>query len=125
MAESAICEAKVMQLFALFACLETADPWRGIAEAAVAQTERELREGADRTDVRLCYYAAALANLQYRRLIAAQGALSPTYAGSVRAKRDDTAPCTLAERLCLAYREAASDLLREPASGSFVFRGIR
>lgn len=125
MAETVICEAKVMQLFALFANLETADPWRGIAEAAIAQTERECRPGADRSDIRLCYYAAAVANLQYRRSIAAQGALSPTYAGTVTARRDDTVPCSLAERLAAAYRRAASDLLSENAAGCFVFRGIR
>lgn len=125
MAETAIFEAKVMQLFALFANLETTDPWRGIAEAAIAQADAECKPDADRSDLRLCYYAAAIANLQYRRCIAAQGAISPTYAGSVKAKRDDTAPCTLAERLAIAYREAAADLLRGNAHDSFVFRGIR
>ena len=122
MADTVICTAKVLQLFALFANLSTADPWRGIAEAAIAQTERECRPDADRSDLRLCYYAAALANWQYRQIIAAQGALSPTYAGAVPAQRDDSAPCTLAQRLVLAYRAAAADLLRD---SSFLFRGVR
>lgn len=125
MADATIREAKVMQLFALFANLAVTDPWRGIAEAAIAQTEQECREDADKTDLRLCYYAAALANLQYRQIIAAQGALSPTYAGTVSAKRDDTAPCTLAERLVQAYRDAAADLLLPASRGGFVFRGVR
>lgn len=125
MAETAIREAKVMQLFALFANLAVTDPWRGIAEAAIAQTVRECRDGIDRSDIRLCYYAAALANLQYRRIIAAQSAVSPTYAGSVPAARDDRGPCALAERLVLAYRDAASDLLKDGVQSGFVFRGIR
>ncbi len=113
MAETAIQTAKVMQLFALFANLSTADPWRGIAEEAIMQTECACRPGADRTDIRLCYYAAALANWHYRQIIAAQGALSPTYAGAADAQRDDSGPCALAKRLVEAYREAAADLLTD------------
>ena len=117
--------AKIVQLFMLFANLPHISGNADYVDAAAAQVRAELRPDADPDDIRLCYYAAAVANLQYRRSIAAQGALSPTYAGTVTARRDDTVPCSLAERLAAAYRRAASDLLSENAAGCFVFRGIR
>lgn len=113
--------AKVMQLFRLFSCLEDARPWSDLAEAAMRKVTDELREGADPDDIRLCYYAAAYANLTYRQLTAAES-LTPTYAGSVDGSRNDTAQCSLAERLVQAYRSAAAPLLRDDA---FVFACIR
>ena len=121
MADTAVQTAKVMQLFALFANLRTTDPWRGIAESAIVCVENECKDDADRSDIRLCYYAAAIANLRYRQLIAAQGVSAPTYAGAVNVQRDDSVPCTLAQRLVSAYRDAAADLLKD---NSFCFRGI-
>lgn len=116
------CEAKVMQLFALFAHLKSPEDYRDLAEAAIAQVSRILKPDADPADPRLAYYAAALANLQYRRLRAAQDTVSPTYAGSVTAHRNESIPCTLAERLAAAYRDAAANLLTDDG---FVFAGIR
>lgn len=81
----------------------------------------ELRDGADPDDIRLCYYAAACANLSYRQLMAAES-VTPTYAGTVAGSRNDTVQCTLAERLVAAYRNAAAPLLRDDA---FVFARIR
>ena len=113
-------DAKVKQLFRLFACLNDARPFYDLAEAAMLQVKDELREDADPNDIRLCYYAAALANLCYRQMIAAES-VTQTYAGTVAGGRNDTAQCTLAERLMLAYRKAAAPLLRDDA---FVFQRI-
>lgn len=114
-------DAKVMQLFRLFACVDDARPLRDLAEAAMRQVEAELREGADPEDVRLCYYAAACANLQYRQMMCA-GAVTPTYAGTTAGQWNGQTQCALAERLMLAYRKAAAPLLRDDA---FVFERIR
>lgn len=114
-------EAKVMQLFRLFSCLDNARPWSDLADAAMLKVQSELRDGADPDDVRLCYYAAACANLSYRQLMAAES-LTPTYAGTVSGSRNDTAQCALAERLVMAYRDAAAPLLRDDA---FFFDRIR
>ena len=114
--------AKTVRLFLLFSMQQDAAPWQALLEAAADEVRQELRPDADPDDVRLCCYTAAVANLRYRQLTAAQGAVSPTYAGSVPRSRDDTKPCGFAERLVLAYREAAADLLTDRG---FVFSGIK
>lgn len=113
-------KAKVMQLFQLFTGLQDVMPWQDLAEAAMCTVRRQLRDDADAEDERLCPYAAALANLQYRRLIAAE-TVSPTYAGTVAGQRSDVQQCTLAERLMLEYRANAADLLRDD---TFVFAAV-
>ena len=113
-------KAKVMQLFRLFAFLEDARPWQDLADAAMMRVTAELKPDADPDDPRLCYYAAAEANLQYRRLIAARS-VTPTYAGTAAAQHCAGGQCALAERLLNAYRENAADLLKDDA---FVFAAI-
>ena len=113
--------AQTERLFVLFACLPELGEYAPLVEAAVQEVRRDLREGAEPLDTRLAYYAAALAGLRYRQLIAAQSALSPTYAGGVPAARSDTQPCGFAERLVFAYRRAAADLLKD---GDFIFTGV-
>lgn len=112
--------AKVMQLFRLFACIEDAKPWADLVDAAILGVSQELRDPADADDIRLCYYAAAAANLQYRQLMLAASA-SPTYAGAAVSRSRDFGECTLAERLVREYRKAVKDLLRDDA---FVFAGV-
>ncbi len=113
-------KAKVMQLFRLFAFLEDARPWQDLADAAMMRVSAELKPDADPDDPRLCYYTAAEANLQYRRLIAARS-VTPTYAGTDVAQHCADGQCVLAERLRNAYRENAADLLKDD---TFVFAAI-
>ena len=103
--------AKTTRLFLLFAMLPEIGEWAALVDAAIDEVRRELRADADPFDIRLSYYAAALANLRCRQILAAQGAVSPTYAGSVSAQRGDSQPVSLAVRLFLAYRSAAAELL--------------
>ena len=113
-------KAKVMQLFRLFACLEHAEPFADLADAAMQRVTAELRPDADPDDSRLDYYAAACAALQYRRMIAAQSC-SLTSAGSAAAQNAANSQCGLAEALLHDYRNAAAGLLRDDA---FVFAGV-
>lgn len=113
-------KARVMQLFRLFAFLDDARPWQDLADAAIMRVSAELKPDADPEDPRLCYYAAAEANLQYRRLLAAR-AVTPTYAGTAAAQHCADGQCALAERLMYAYRDYVSDLLKDD---SFVFAAI-
>ena len=106
-------DAKIMQLFQLFSMLPDAEPWRDLAEAETAAVAGLLRPGADPEDSRLNYYAAARANLQYRRIVSA-GHVTPTYAGTA-ASLPDQGGCSLAERLVSAYRTACAPLLRDEA----------
>ena len=113
-------KAKVMQLFRLFACLEHAEPFADLADAAMESVTQELRPDADPDDIRLDYYAAACANLQYKRMIAAQSC-SLTSAGAAAAQNAGDRQCDLAESLQREYRKAAAGLLRDDA---FVFAGV-
>ena len=114
--------AKTERLFLLFSMLPEVGDRQPLIDAAVCEVRSQLRPDADTFDVRLCYYAAAVANLRYRQMIAAQAAVSPTYAGSVTAQRNDSLPCSFSERLVSEYRKAAADLLTD---GAFVFTGVR
>ena len=113
--------AKVMQLFELFADVDHGERWNDLVDAAIFSVVQQLRDGADKDDVRLSYYAAACANVLYRTMVAAKGRLLPTYAGSNDDRAGEKHMCELAERLMLAYRKTAADLLRDDA---FVFRAV-
>ncbi len=110
-------DAKVMQLFQTFASLADVEMWRDIAEAEMNAVYAELRPDADPADSRLCFYAAARAFLQYRRIVAA-GQASPSYAGTTAGGSADQGGCGLAEELVRVYRSHCASLLRDDA---FVF----
>ena len=114
-------QAKTERLFLLFAMRETVGDCQAIVDAAITQVQDECKEDADHYDVLLCWYAAALANLRWRQMIAAQGAVSPTYAGSLPKDRDDSGALAFAQRLVREYRGMAARLLRDDV---FIFRGI-
>lgn len=107
-------EAKVIQLFRLFACIENAEPYRDLTDAAIRAVLAELRPDADPEDERLCPYAAARANLLYQDMIAAASPAA-TYAGAVSNSKNNGRACSLAERLAADYRAAAAPLLRDDA----------
>ncbi|MBR6760594.1 MAG: hypothetical protein IKM30_00985 [Oscillospiraceae bacterium] len=100
------------KLFALFAALEDITPYQPLLDAAVIECRQQLKEGADESDIRLCYYCAAIANLRYTQMIAARSTLSHTYAGTLAKSHDETIPHRFAERLWQEYRALAKDLLR-------------
>lgn len=114
--------AKTGQIFQLFTGLSSIGAWEELITEAVGAVQGACRENADKNDLRLCYYAAALANLRYRQILGARGATEPTYAGQIPQKRDDRGTCTLAQALVTEYRKAAAPLLRD---GGFVFLGVR
>ena len=103
--------AKTARLFLLFAMLPEVGQWDLLIDAAIGEVRAALRENADPCDLRLCYYAAARANLRYHQIIGGQAAVSPTYAGSVHASRCDGQTLDLAVRLFLEYKKAAAELL--------------
>ena len=115
-------DAKIMQLFQLFAMIPDAEPWRDLAEAETAAVAAMLRPGADPEDNRLNYYAAARANLRYREIVNADQ-VTPTYAGATAASVPDRGGCSLAERLVRAYRAECAALLSDDAPFYFAAAG--
>lgn len=108
--------AQVRRLFLIFSRRSDAKGWETILDAAVRQVTDQLKPDADASDPRLCYYAAALANLHYRTVIAANGAVSPTYAGAMPQNRKDSAPVSFAELLAERFRNDCADLLRDDSA---------
>lgn len=101
------------KLFCLFAMLPDAEPYTPLLDAAAAQCMSMLRPDADASDLRLCYFCAALANLRYVQMQAARCGVSHTYAGTVARSHDAALPCSFAERLVQEYHAAAADLLTD------------
>lgn len=90
-----------------------------LLELSAAEVRRGLREDADETDLRLCWFAAALANLRYRQICGARDGVLATYAGTV-GDAPDSSKMSFAERLASSYRGMCRDLLRDEA---FCFLG--
>ena len=80
------------------------------SEAEMQAVKAELRPGADDSDKRLAFYAAARANLQYQRTVAQS---TPTYAGGIT----HDAECSLAERLLRAVSYISCFISKNPAAG--------
>lgn len=99
-------------LFTLFSGEADASGYLPLLSLAAAEVRRALRDGADETDVRLCYLAAAVANLRYQEIWGIRGGVLAVYAGNVAAAPDDVKG-SLAERLVAAYRGICADLLRD------------
>ncbi|MCQ2408634.1 MAG: hypothetical protein MJ065_08960 [Oscillospiraceae bacterium] len=110
-------EAKIMQLFQNLSLTEDPRKYRDLIDAAMRKVREELRPGADENDSRLYHYAAACANLRFRRMIAA-GNVTPTFAGTSADGRHASDPCAIAEQIMCSCRADAAPLLRDDA---FVF----
>ena len=118
--------AKVMKLFLLFSGAARDADWHEIIEEAIGMTRASLKDGADETDYRLDYYAAALANLRYRQILASRTSVSPTYAGTVQdSKQNGGAGCTYAAQLLAQYRKDCAGLLRQESDAMLINIGKR
>lgn len=90
-----------------------------LLEMSAAEVRRALREDADETDLRLCWFAAAIANLRYQQICGARDGALATYAGTAGNVQDGVKK-SFAERLAVSYRRTCRDLLRDEA---FCFLG--
>ena len=99
-------------LFTLFSGETDVSGYLPLLSLAAAEVRRALRDGADETDVRLCYLAAAVANLRYQEIWGIRGGETAVYAGNIAAAPDGVRG-SMAERLVSAYRAACAELLRD------------
>ncbi len=111
----------VRSLFSLFS-KENSDDYQPLVSAAVAEVEGALRPDADKSDVRLCYLAAALANLRYTAILWARGREAATYAGNLPGASDGAQEYAFALRLVQAYKGMCAELIEDRG---FLFTGIR
>ncbi|MCQ2417170.1 MAG: hypothetical protein MJ071_05085 [Oscillospiraceae bacterium] len=106
--------ARVLMLFRHFAGISEDAPYRFLADQAIQSVTAQMRTNADAEDERLYYYAAAMANLQYRRMTAANSC-SLTSAGSAAAQKAAVNQCGIAEEILKSCREQAAPLLKDDA----------
>lgn len=112
----------ISSLFSLFSGEKDVSACLPLLMAAVEEVRQELRAEAELTDVRLCYLAAAVANLRYTQMYGAQTKVLATYAGTIARQNDTTQQQQFAAQLVDSYRALCAPLLRDRA---FVFSGIR
>lgn len=112
----------ICSLFTLFSGEEDVNRFMPLLMVSIEEIREQLCEGADDTDVRLCYLSAAVANLRYTTIYGAREKALATYAGNIARQSDGLQQLQFAEHLVNCYRGLCSDLLR---NGAFVFEGVR
>lgn len=102
----------VKLLFKLFSGVDVIESteYFPIVEMAVTEVERMLADGADETDIRLCYLSAALANYRYRQILCAQDRTENTYAGKMSRGEHDIS-LEYAEKLFRDYLHLCEEIL--------------
>lgn len=111
----------ILPLFALFSGEEEAQTFMPLLVTAGEEVRRQLREGADSSDVRLCYLTAAVANLRYTQMYGARDKALATYAGTIARQSDASQQLVFAQQLVRSYRGLCADLL---CDRDFVFFGM-
>lgn len=112
----------VKSLFTLFSGEEDTVTFSPVITAAVHEVEQQLREGASDTDVRLCYLAAAVANLRYTQIYGAREKALATYAGTIARVSDASQQIRFAKQLVYSYQKLCAELIY---GDCFLFAGIR
>ncbi len=112
----------VYSLFKLFSGEQDTEKYLPLLMAAVQEVKSSLFREEDIHEVRLCYLAAAVANLRYTQIFGAKEKALVTYAGNISREVDMHNQVHFAEQLVRSYRALCSDLLKE---NEFVFKGVR
>lgn len=108
-------------LFTLFSGEQDVQLHMPLLMTAIHEVTAKLRSGSDASEVRLCYLAAAIANLRYTQMYGARDRALATYAGTIARQSDGEHQLHFAMQLVRSYQGLCSDLLRDEA---FVFCGV-
>lgn len=108
-------------LFSLFSGEEDLQRHMPLLMTAIHEVTGKLRTEADAAEVRLCYLAAAIANLRYTQMYGAREKALATYAGTIARQSDGEQQMRFALQLVRSYQALCSDLLRDE---DFVFVGV-
>jgi hypothetical protein len=112
----------IYSLFRLFSGEEDSEKYMPILTTAIEEVKSALLREEDVQEVRLCYLAAAVANLRYIQMFGAQTKALATYAGTVAKESDFSHQIRFAEQLVNSYKALCRDLL---ADQNFFFSGVR
>lgn len=111
----------ILPLFTLFSGEEDGQVFMPLLMTASEEVRRQIREGADSSDVRLCYLVAAVANLRYTQMYGARDKALATYAGTIARQSDASQQLRFAQQLVRSYRGLCADLL---CDSEFIFFGM-
>ena len=106
----------LFKFFSGFDC-ETSSEYDPVIEMSMAEAERMLISDIYRSDVRLNYLSAAIANYRYRQILCAQDRSEVTFAGKMSKDEHDIS-LTYAEKMLRDYLRLCSDILK---NADFVF----
>ncbi|MBR7083919.1 MAG: hypothetical protein IKI37_01895 [Oscillospiraceae bacterium] len=112
----------IYSLFRLFSGEEDSQKYMPILTASVQEVKASLLNPDSEQEVRLCYLAAAVANLRYTQMFGAQQKALATYAGNVAKESDLSHQIRFAEQLVRSYKSLCADLVQEQ---EFFFAGVR
>ncbi|MBQ3139119.1 MAG: hypothetical protein IJB68_06350 [Ruminococcus sp.] len=110
---------KIKQLFTLFSgesCTEEQEP---LIQLALTEVEAMLTENADKSDERLNFLCAALANFRYYQAISSQDRSEYTYGGKF-INDSEKKNLSFAEGLLKGYFQLCSDIIKD---SGFIFMG--
>ena len=110
----------VKSLFRMFSGEDDSEKYAPLIELALSETEKMLLPDADRSDVRLNFLCAAVANHRCRQIISSRDRTEITYAGKMLRDGKDSA-LAYSEKLLRDYLELCSDLVKPQ---TFTFAGI-
>ncbi|MEE5991820.1 MAG: hypothetical protein V3G42_01120 [Oscillospiraceae bacterium] len=115
--------AMIHSLFTLFSNEEDSHAFAPLINASVIEVQRQLRDGADVSDVRLCYLVASIAYLRYTQINGAKDYPLATFAGNISRVADGSQKLSFAERLVKDYQRLCGDLLKNQDSIFFAVGG--
>jgi hypothetical protein len=112
--------SRIYALFTLFSGETDIKQFEPLIWAAVKDVEMGLKADADINDDRLCFLAAAAANVTYARVIAARNDYGRTFGGVIPQYAGNASE--LADSLFKSYKIHAQDLLKDE---NFMFSSVR
>lgn len=105
--------AMIRSLFALFSGEQDPEPYLPLLMTAIREVTGKLTDDSRASEVRLCYLAAAIANLRFTEMYGAREKSLATYAGTVSRKSDWEQQLRFAKHLVSSYEALCRDLLRD------------
>lgn len=110
---------KINQLFTLFSGESSTEEQEPLIQLALSEVEGMLLENADKSDERLNFFCAALANFRYYQALSAQDRREYTYGGKY-INDSDRKNLSLAEGLLKGYFQLCGDIIK---NSDFIFIG--
>lgn len=106
---------KILELFTLFSGETDSDKYLAYIESSMCYVEKQLVKAEYKTDSRLPFYVASLANLSYTRAFLMRNRTAQTYAGTIAEIPSEKSLLQddFAMRLCDGYRALCSDILKD------------